>query len=123
MLQHIRVWFPRIASVPLIIIALSWGWVFGFTDFRSHQRVPMLAIATVVLVYAVLLLRGKGWAVFSSIVLALLSATAALYFQSRIAFLNPALIATAVIALVYAIGLGWALRANGWKMRDYSGVR
>jgi hypothetical protein len=116
--RHIRVWFPRIAASLLIAMALGWGWTFGFTDFRAHQRLPMLVIAAVTLACALLLWARILWIVLSSIVLSLLGAVAAIYIQVHGGFFNRFLIVVALMSLCYSVGLGWALKANRWKVLD-----
>lgn len=108
----ILVWFPRIVALPLIGIALTWGWVFGFTDFRAHQRVPMLIIAAATLVYAGLLVARNRWAVLLSIAFALLGVAVAIYMQVLGSSLNGFLIAVALLSLLYSGALSWALEAE-----------
>lgn len=115
MLSGIRVWFPRVAALALAACAVVWFWSFGLTDFRAHQRVPMLAIAALTLGYAVLLVLGKSWAVVSSVVLSLLIVAAVVYLQASRGFFNLALATIAVVLLGYSIGLGFALKSKHSK--------
>jgi hypothetical protein len=54
----------------------------------------------------------------SSIVLSLLGAVAAIYIQVHGGFFNRFLIVVALMSLCYSVGLGWALKANRWKVLD-----
>ena len=101
-----------------MVVALGWFWTFGLTDFRAHQRIPMLAIAAATLAYALLLAVGYTWVVLSSMVVSLLVAGSAIFIQASGGFLNLFLVAVAVASLGYLIGLVLALRANRWKARD-----
>ncbi len=70
----------------------------------------MLAIAAVTLLYALLLAARKRWVLWSSVALAAVTCASVIYLQVAGRFLNVFLAAVALIALVYAFGLGWALK-------------
>ena len=79
------------------------------TDYRAHLRVPMLAIATAVLVYALFLFIKNRVVVLSSVLLALAGVTALLWMQAMNNFRNWYLVTATAILLSYGLGLLWAL--------------
>src|SRR5262249_13920531 len=113
--ERLLTWLPRFAALLLSVLAMGWLWTFGFSDFRQHQRIPMLMLAAIVLAYAVFLAARYSWAVFSSVVLSLLVAAIAIYLQALGHFLNPILVVVAALSLGYAFGLGFALKADRRK--------
>lgn len=106
-------WLPRFAALTLAAQAAQWVWIFTMTDYRAHRRVPMLAIATVLLVYAFFLFIRNRVVVWSSVLVALAGATALLWMQAMNNFGNWYLVAATAISLCYGLALLWAWRLPG----------